>query len=286
MADDEYFDSVRRMIESEATRDGGVKKEEIVWAVLEAVASVIDGGTGMAIASPVVGGLETLRSGIQAQGERKGVDTTPNPWFILNGHDEGGTAATQRYLRNRTFKSIGSGAIGVVTAAASASTAVDVGGIAQSVNALGSTGAHIYKLHAIAKSYKQSRTISGWINLVIKMKAIKTGIRGTQLAGAAIPFPAAGAIAGVVAAGVKLGVKFTMTKVCLMLSADLHWRAFQEQVIAGAFGGKGKVGPASRIIYELFRRRGATRVFGQYDVDQFIKEPCGWMAVSDKVLLM
>ena len=37
---------------------------------------------------------------------------------------------------------------------------------------------------------------------------------------------------------------------------------------------------------ELFTRRGATRIFGKYDVDQFVKEPCGWMAISDKILLI
>lgn len=285
MADDQYFDSVRKLIASEVS-DDGVSKEDIVWAVLEAVSSVIDGATGMAIASPLVGGLETLRSTIQAKGEVHGVATTPNPWFILNGHDEGDTKATQQHLRNRTLKSIGGGAIAVGTAIASAATYVDIGGILQNANALGSTGAHIYKLKAIADSYKQSRTISGWIAVLIKMKAMKAGIRGTQLAGSAIPVPAVGAVAGVLAAGAKLGVKFTMTKVCLMLSADLHWRAYQEQVVGGAFGGKGKIGPASKIVYELFTRRGATRIFGKYDVDKFIKEPCGWMAISDKILLI
>ena len=40
------------------------------------------------------------------------------------------------------------------------------------------------------------------------------------------------------------------------------------------------------MLYEIFARRGATRVFGKYDVDKIIKEPAGWMAVSDKLLLI
>jgi hypothetical protein len=52
------------------------------------------------------------------------------------------------------------------------------------------------------------------------------------------------------------------------------------------FGGAGKVGPASKIMYELFARRGLTRIFGKYDVDRLIQEPTGWMAVSDKLLLI
>jgi hypothetical protein len=157
-----------------------------------------------------------------------------------------------------------------------------VGAVAQNVNAIGSTGVHLYKFRSIANRTRQSKTIGGWIDLVIKMKAIKATIRTTQLAGTVIPFPYAGAVAGIVAAAAKLGVKFTMTKLCLALSAELHWRAFQEQAISR----KSKDGPASAIIYELFTRRGATRVFGKYDVDQFVKEPCGWMAISDKILLI
>jgi hypothetical protein len=157
-----------------------------------------------------------------------------------------------------------------------------VGAIAQNANAIGSTGAHLYKFRSIANRNRQSKTIAGWIDLLIKMKAIKATIRTTQLAGASIPFPLAGAIAGIAAAAAKLGVKFTMTKLCLALSAELHWRAFQEQVISR----QSKAGPASAIVYELFTRRGATRIFGKYDVDQFVKEPCGWMAISDKILLI
>lgn len=74
-----------------------------------------------------------------------------------------------------------------------------------------------------------------------------------------------------------------MTRLVLATSADLHWRGFQELALSRTFGGEG---PAMRILKELFIRRGATRVFGQYDVEKIIREPNGWMAVKDKLLLM
>jgi len=49
---------------------------------------------------------------------------------------------------------------------------------------------------------------------------------------------------------------------------------------------RGKVGPASNIMYEIFSRRGATRIFGKYDVDKIIKDPAGWLALNDKLMLI
>ena len=51
-------------------------------------------------------------------------------------------------------------------------------------------------------------------------------------------------------------------------------------------GAGGGVGPASRIYWEIFTRRGLTRLLGQYDIAQLVKEPCGWEALTDKLLLM
>ena len=115
------------------------------------------------------------------------------------------------------------------------------------------------------------------------MKMMKAGIRGAGLVGASIPVPAIGAVTGVLAAAGKIGAKLTMTKVCLATSADLHWRAYQELALSRSFGGNG---PALRIVRELFYRRGATRIFGQYNVEQLIREPNGWLAINDKLMLI
>lgn len=45
-------------------------------------------------------------------------------------------------------------------------------------------------------------------------------------------------------------------------------------------------GPASSIIWEIFTKRGATRLLGKYDVAALIREPAGWMAIADKLLLI
>jgi hypothetical protein len=282
---DEYYDSVRQLLRSSPGINEGADKQEIFWTVVDGVAAVIDGATGVTAAGPTSTGLQVLASTIKAKGEREGVETTPNPWFVFNGQDEGDTTATQKYLRNRTFKSIGGGAIALTGALASTATYVDVGGILQHTNATGSTAAHICQLKAIADKYKKSKTISDWLKTILIMKAIKATVRGVNLAGSAIPVPYMGLATGIVGAAIKIGVKLTMTKVCLATSADLHWRAFQEQAISRC-SAPDKAGPASRIVYELFTRRGLTRILGKYEVASFIKEPCGWMAISDKLLLI
>ncbi len=45
-------------------------------------------------------------------------------------------------------------------------------------------------------------------------------------------------------------------------------------------------GPASKIFWEIFTKRGATRLFGAYDVAALVKEPAGWMALGDKLMLI
>ncbi len=279
---DAYYESVRSQLEAAVQR--GKEPENVFWEVIEGLTAIIDGATDSNIAGSIGAGGQTVYNLI-TQKDGSAIATTPNPWFVFNGH-EGDTRYTKKYLRNRSLKGLGGSALGFAGVAASQATQVDIAGIAMHSNATGSTLAHLYQLQSIAKGYKQSRTISDWIGLVAKMKGIKAGVRGGQLAGAAIPVGAVGIATGVAAAAVKIGVKLTLTKACLTTASDIHWRAFQEQKIAGAFGGAGKIGPASKIMYELFARRGATRIFGKYDVDRLIKEPSGWMAVSDKLLLI
>lgn len=45
-------------------------------------------------------------------------------------------------------------------------------------------------------------------------------------------------------------------------------------------------GPASAIVWEIFTKRGATRVLGAYDVAALVREPAGWMALGDKLMLI
>jgi hypothetical protein len=103
------------------------------------------------------------------------------------------------------------------------------------------------------------------------VQGLKAGIRGAGLVGASIPVPAVDVTTSVLGAAAALGAKLTLAKACLATAADLHWLAFQEQRFASAFGGSN--GPAMRIMKELFYRRGATRVFGEYDVTASSRNP-------------
>ena len=282
MANDTYYNDIRKLIADAVSEED--KPEDVVWAVMDAVAAVVDGATGGCVGGVINGSLQTLSDGIK---HKQGTGLVPNPWFVFNGHDDKESPYTQKYLRNRGRKKLAGGLFSIGGGLGSTVTQVDVAGIMQHGNAVASTGAHLIKLNNMAKSYKQSRTLSGWFDLLIRMKTVKAGVRGTQLVGSSIPVAGVSITAGIAAAVAKLGIKVTYTNICLMTSADLHWRAFQEQAISGGLLGKtGKVGPASNMIYELFTRRGVTRVFGKYDIDAIIKEPAGWMAISDKLLLI
>ena len=117
------------------------------------------------------------------------------------------------------------------------------------------------------------------------MKAIKLVSRGGQLVGAAVPLGGVSLGVDIAKAGIDMGVKLTHTKTCLATAADIHWRAYQEQAISGGLKlGSGAVGPASRMMYEIFKQRGFTKIFGQHDVDKIIKDPAGWLVLNDKLM--
>ncbi|MCG8669854.1 MAG: hypothetical protein MI867_10615 [Pseudomonadales bacterium] len=278
---DPYYDSVVKSIRQEATKSRD--KASIFWDVVEGVSGIVDpiAGTSFGTGSTVTKTIINKATG------KKTTPLVPNPWFVANGHEDGDTSYTKKYLKNRDYKKKGSTAIGLVGTATSQLTQVDVAGIIQHGNAVGSTSGHIYKLRSMAAGHKQSQTLTGWFDLLIKMKALKAGSRGTQLVGAAVPVGAVGLATDITKAALNMGIKLTMTKTCLATAADIHWRAYQEQAISGGLLGKsGKVGPASNMMYEIFARRGATRIFGKYDVDKIIKDPAGWLALNDKLMLI
>lgn len=277
------FETIRKRVEEALNKNE--EPEEIAWTVVEGVSAIIDGATGTVFASLSSGALKSIRDGV---GLAESLDSTPNPYFVFNGHaDDPDTTYTHKYMRNRGIKGIVGGIFGLVGTGSSQVTQVDVAGILMHSNAVASTSIHLIKLKSLGAGYKQSQTLMGWIDLLIKMKAMKAGVRGAQLAGAAIPVGAVGLAAGAVAAIAKLGIILSHTKLCAMTAAQIHWRAYQEQAISGGLVGKtGKIGPASNMMYEMFCRRGATRIFGKYDVDRMIKEPTGWLCLNDKLMLV
>jgi len=271
------YDQVRALIK-EQTRT--LEADDAVMSVLNTVAAVVDAATGTSVAGGANKAGQRLYSFLKGKGKEPLI---PNPWFVMNGHDDNSNEYTEKYLKNRGRKSIGATVLTTAGAAASAGTGgINVLGSGVHANAVGSTTGHMMKVIAIARSYKQTRTISEWCDVVLAAKTVKAAIRGGQLIGGLIP---GGSLPASVAATVaKTGVKLTMTNLCYTTAANIHWRAYQEQAISHGKGGG--IGPGSRIYWEIFARRGFTRIFGAYDVAQLVREPAGWRALADKLLLI
>jgi len=241
-----------------------------------------------------VGGVvQAAKANLLGAALKTGVPVVPNPYFILNGHDDDEECPlTRNYLKGRRWTEAGSATLAVAGTASSVGMGgINAAGIAMHGNAVGSTAAHIVQLSRIAMAHRQTETISRWLTTIVAMKSAKAALRGGQVVGAAIPAASLGVGIGVGVA--KLGLKLSMRSLCLTTSMALHWRAYQEQTIGsmlgrrpGLSGGGASAGPATRIVVELFRRRGATRVFGQYDALGLIREPAGYLAVNDKIMLM
>jgi hypothetical protein len=261
--------------------------EEAVLFVADTMSTILDGVTGGSFGA-LNTACQTLYGVIKAGSDADSL-LVPNPWFVLNGHEDRDNAISQRYLQSRAFKSIGGSALSLAGTGASAGTmGINVADIAIHTNALGSTAAHMVGLIAIARDMKhrQSVTIQDWLKLVLAMKTAKAGLRAGSLVGGIVP--GAALPAGLATTVAKLGIKLTMTTACLTTAASIHWRAFQEQKISGGLGlGKGGgIGPSSRIYWEIFTRRGVTRLFGKYDIDAMVHEPGGWLPLHDKLMLL
>lgn len=277
---------------------GSANPTEIVLGFVEGVAAVLDGklemaGKGLSDTAgkmiPLAGPAGSVANVIVSL--YKGADKAelPNPYFVGNGHGDADSPYTNQYLRNRHKKGIAGSAAGAAGAVASAWTAVDVSGIAMHGNAVGSTLAHLARFAQMMKASKAGGTVAQWLELVIKMKSVKATARTAGLVGAAVPIPVVGITTGVLASIAATGAKLTYTKACLATSLELHWRARQEQFMSGTalgLGTGGSVGPASRIVWELFTRRGMTRILGKYDIDRLVNEPAGWYAINDKLMLI
>ena len=254
--------------------------EEVAWFVVEQIAGLDDK------VSNLVTVIKFMREAYGTAGDDD-PDIVPNPLFSANGHS-GKSKKTRKYLKSRAWKSLGGSAVGLAGSLATPITFVDTGGIAQNVNAIGTTTGHLIGVKAAGASFKRSQTVTGWVDAIIAAKSAKMGIRVAGLAGAAIPVPAVSLATGIGTAVAKLGIKLTLGKLIARTSMELHWRSKQELVLGRGIGGikSGACGPASAIFYEIFTKRGATRIFGKYDTEALINEPGGWLALNDKLMLM
>lgn len=275
------YELVSKQIEQMTRRLG---KDDAAFAVMASIAAVADALTGEEIglansAAQVIYGLVRHKPGLPI----------PNPWFVFNGHvdPEQNNPITEQYKKSRGYKSKAGTAASVAGAVASVHTAgINVAGTVMHGNATATTSVHLLKIQAIAKRKRESRTIADWCSLICTVKAIKAATRGGQLIGGLIP---GGSIPTTVAATVaKSGVKLTYTNVVYTTAAAIHWRAFQEQAISGGrgMGTGGAIGPGSEIFWEIFTKRGLTRLLGNYDIAGLVREPAGWEALADKLLLI
>jgi hypothetical protein len=298
MADNLAYAQFRAELRKDANRairNPGLKEWDVICAVAECAAAMIDGGLSRSKVGvrsvtgdkthPFSGAAVAAGEAFEPEGSNKPL---PNPWFVWNRH-EGDSPKTHCYLEARGRVGKAGAAVAVVGAVLSLATAIDVGAVVAHSNATISTGRHIHHLKAIAARYPQSQTIARWLDLVRRMKWLKAVVRGDQLLGSVVSsMPGGGAAVasaamGVVGAFAKLGIKMRYTNVCAMTALELHWRAFQEQTILGSSGG---TGPALSILTELFTRRGITQIFGRHDIRGMISEPEGWRAIFDKLLLI
>jgi hypothetical protein len=284
----EYYEVIRIKIEESAKEN--IDKNEVLWAIA-------DGGTALTdtlTCLPVLNATAMVIKEIHSLIDNHPALPSPNPWFVWNKHDDVMSPQTMEYLVKRGYVSAASTAVSVVGGAGSLVTCVDLGVIGQGGAACASTLKHLAHLKAVAAKHKESVTIQAWLDIIITMKNLKLAVRGGQVSVAVLSaIPAISTvtsiIGGTLATAAKLGINLKFSNVCRSTAIDLHWRAMQETILLETFG-KDKshdVGPAREILFELFARRGLTGfIWGKHNVDKLIKEPAGWMAIADKLLII
>lgn len=259
--------------------------------VLGGVAKVIDMATDTDAAGLTADVVAMLQDAYKAREIRTigGKPLVDNPLFRSHGID-GDSPRTVKYLRTRMIKRVGGSALSLGGAiGAAAGSEVNVGGIVRHGATEADTLMHIARLKMLGRGFKQSEWLTAHLDTLVYIKTFKAGVRGAQLVGDAIPAKGAGSFVsgaiGIGAAGAKVIGSSLLDRVVVQVATQLHWRAYQEITIGGAGGGHG-VGPAYRMLDELFTRRVHRVLGGGYDTAGFIREPAGWLAVQDKLKLI
>ncbi|HVJ92799.1 MAG TPA: hypothetical protein VM580_23525 [Labilithrix sp.] len=193
---------------------------------------------------------------------------TPNPWFVWNGHDDGPTEYTRRYINQRRCGAVRETAITTLGGLLSPITVVNIPSVLSDGKGAAAASAQLFRLEAVARSFEGSTTISVWLSLVRALKTQQLVSRSAAVARAFVPLGPA--IDGVMSVSSKV-FSMSLKNVCLATAAEIHWYAFRELSLAKP--SKGGVGPGVRMFFELF---GAN-----HDIAKFIFEPNGWMAVNE-----
>ncbi|AUM12927.1 hypothetical protein [Ketobacter alkanivorans] len=193
-----------------------------------------------------------------------------NPLFALNGHDGIPSTATATHLLNQVYEAAARSVGSMIVPAPLA--------VAGKIEAAGASEARLLSLQAIAKKNRNTGTIADWLNVVIQMAKRKRNVRGVQMASNVVGcvIPGVATLAKPVVMYLQSG-KASFEFTVMATAIELHWRAYVEQRL-------GAEGPASRILYELFRYRGAKQLISESQIKAFIKEPAGWLPIKDALL--
>lgn len=207
-----------------------------------------------------------------------------NPKFVQNGFGDLDSPRTKTYFKHRKGKKIAGAIFSFAGSVGATFTGVNVAGIARHGRAEANTVAHLMHILAEARRMKQSKYFVDLLSTLAKCKAIKLTARGGALAADSIPgcAIASSAISAITGLAGSLGMK-GMDPLATIASVELHWRAFQEQKLAGAFGG---TGPAMRIVHHLYTGILSEHHFVGVMPKEFIAEPMGWMVIKDKMTLI
>jgi hypothetical protein len=273
-----------------------------LYAAADIIALAIDLGTGTGInksfhtftgSQGLQGVGRTLKAALVGNGDK--IEVRVNPWLVYDGHGQGDSPLTQTYLRNRYWKE----GLGVGMGAAGNAIGWTVGhgvnplSAIQHLSSSVSNAGHIYKIRQIAAAHRGTAEVARWCSAILKMKTYKSGTRLLQLSARVVPVPIASQTINIAAIAASVGHRIGYAELCYVTALEIHRRAFHEQRARNQPERAAAIGPepASEIMREIFEQRTLTRLIhliphvNRYQVEALIREPAGWMALADKLML-
>lgn len=223
--------------------------------------------------------------------------------WIANSRQPAANPETNKYFKLRRIKKFAKPAVNLAYTPASAHTAgIGVPDLAMNTSASINTGIHLRKLAALRggtpgaaggsiRDAKQAQLLDKNLNYLVKIKQNKAVVSGMNLAFSAIP---AGQLVGAAAQVVSglTAIKPAFSKIIskgihagvdnrdvIQVAIAIHYLAWREQRSTGAQQ------PATAVFNEIFSQRGLSRVVHKYNASALIEEPCGWLALADKLAL-
>lgn len=203
-----------------------------------------------------------------------------------------------KYMLHRMGKQFGAAvgiSAGAAVGASGATAGINVFSSSRHGNAVASTTVHAVHLKSLARKYSSDPQATQWLDVCLKAKDTKGGMRTGQLALSFVPGVSlaqdavvSAGVSALQAAGTYIGKHYLISSEAGAVNRaalDIHWHAYRE--LDGDPMAKRAKGPASAIYFEIFTRRSLTRFLGgQYDIAGLIAEPGGWIPLRDKLRLI